>query len=59
NEDRRVVAVALRTELAGIARTLELNTDQLKIDPDDAIIPDIAHSVRVMPQLIPKLVSRI
>jgi hypothetical protein len=55
NEDRRALAAALRTELAGIATTLELNAAQLKKDPADVIVPDVAHSVRVMPQMTSKL----
>jgi hypothetical protein len=55
NEDRRALAAALRTELSGIASTLELNASQLRKEPADVIIPDIALSVRVMPQMLGKL----
>jgi hypothetical protein len=55
NEERRALAVALRTELAGIASTLELNAAQLRKRADDVIVPDIALSVRIMPQMLSKI----
>jgi hypothetical protein len=54
-EDRRTLAAALRAELAGIAQTLENNAAQLKKGSGDFIVPDVAHSVRVLPKMLPKI----
>jgi hypothetical protein len=54
-EERHAVAAALRAELAGICRSLERNAAELKQPKDDFIVPDVAHSVRVMPEMVSKL----
>lgn len=55
-QEARSTAAALRAELAGVCETLEINAAELqKNEPHDFIVPDIAHSVRVLPTLLPKL----
>jgi hypothetical protein len=53
-EDARTVASALRAELSGISETLLQNAESLDQPAGDFVAPDIAHSVRVMPHLLPK-----
>jgi hypothetical protein len=48
------MAVALRTELASIAWILEENAKDLAESKSDFTVPDVDHSVRVMPQMISK-----
>src|SRR5262249_20028729 len=58
-EERRAVATALRAELAGCRRALLKNTQDLSTSGRAAhavlVTPDLAHSVRIMPHMIPKL----
>jgi hypothetical protein len=54
-EDTRSVISALKAELSGISETLQRNADGLDNPQGDFVAPDIAHSVRVMPYLLPKL----
>src|SRR5690348_13673256 len=53
--ERRALAIALRVELAGIARTLEENAKDVREAKSDFLVPDVRHSVRVLPELISKL----
>jgi hypothetical protein len=54
-EERRGLAIALRTELGVIARVLEENARNLKDPGGDFTVPDISQSLAIMPQVIPKL----
>jgi hypothetical protein len=49
------VISALKAELSGISETLQRNADSLDNPEGGFVAPDIAHSVRVMPYLLPKL----
>jgi hypothetical protein len=53
-EDARAAVSALAAELAGIKQTLIRNADSLDKPDGDFVVPDIAHSVRIMPTLLPK-----
>jgi hypothetical protein len=53
-EDARAVISALKAELSGISESLIRNADNLDKANSDFVVPDIAHSVRVMPVLLPK-----
>jgi len=55
NADRRAMAVALISELAGLAQTLGDNAEKLKTTTNDFIVPDLDHSVFVLPKFIDKL----
>jgi hypothetical protein len=55
NEDRRALAAALKAELDGIATSLEMNTEELKKKISDFAVPNIAHSIRVLPALLSKI----
>ena len=52
-EDARVIW-ALKAELSGISETLTQNAEHLDKHVSDFVVPDLAHSVRVMPVLLPK-----
>jgi hypothetical protein len=58
-EDRRALVTALKAELAGLRRILLSNADDLQkksFESDDWILtPDVAHFVRIMPEMIDKL----
>jgi hypothetical protein len=54
-EDARAVISALKAELSGISESLIRNADSLAKPDSDFVVPDIAHSVRVMPVLLPKI----
>jgi hypothetical protein len=54
-EEQRAVATALRAELAGCRSALLTNMQELKKGGPLAVTPDLAHSVRIMPHMIPKL----
>jgi hypothetical protein len=54
-EEARAVRSALKGELSGIEESLLKNAEGLDKAEDDFVVPDIAHSVRVMPAIIPKL----
>jgi hypothetical protein len=54
-EDARSVISALKAELSGICESLQSNADSLDNPRGDFVAPDIAHSVRIMPYLLPKL----
>jgi hypothetical protein len=54
-DDARSVISALKAELSGISETLQRNADSLDNPEGGFVAPDIAHSVRVMPYLLPKL----
>jgi hypothetical protein len=54
--DARSVAAALRAELSGLNRTLLHDAERLATPPEwGTYTPDLAHSVRVMPHMLPKL----
>jgi hypothetical protein len=53
--DARAVTSALKAELSGIRESLMRNADSLDKPDGDFVAPDIVHSVRVMPVLLPKL----
>jgi hypothetical protein len=58
-EDRRALAAALRAELGGIYRTLLENATHLTDKKPEAgtgfMVPDLVHSVQVMPHMLPKI----
>jgi len=55
-EERRSAAVALRAELAGCRHSLLKNSEEAgKGGFSSFTMPDFAHSLRIMPQMIPKL----
>jgi hypothetical protein len=59
-EDQHAVATALRTELEGLRRTLNDNTETVKqegyLKPGEQInVPDLAQSIRIMPEMVSKL----
>jgi hypothetical protein len=54
-EEARTVASAIKAELFRISVALLRNADSLENPKDDFVVPDIAHSVRVMPTLVSKL----
>jgi hypothetical protein len=59
-EEQRGVATALRTELTGCREVLLRNAGLLKkedyLAPEEHfIMPDLAHAIRIMPHMIPKL----
>jgi hypothetical protein len=54
-EERRSVATALRADLAGFKNDLVENSEKLS-HPQDApgfYLPDLAHSLRIWPHMIP------
>lgn len=53
-EDARSVISALKAELSGISETLTQNAEHLDKHTSDFVVPDLAHSVRVMPVLLPR-----
>jgi hypothetical protein len=53
-DDARAVASALKAELSGINDTLLRNAKSLDNPEGNFVAADIAHSVRVMPVLLPK-----
>jgi hypothetical protein len=52
-DEARSVRSALKAELLGIQESLTRNAET--VATADFVVPDIAHSVRVMPALLPKL----
>jgi hypothetical protein len=55
DEERKGVVRGLRAELARIRVSLMRNIEDLAQPKNDFNIPDIAHSVRVMPGLLPRI----
>jgi hypothetical protein len=55
NDDARAVLASIKAELSRIKATLLSNVDTLDEQRGDILVPDIAHSVRIMPHLLPKL----
>lgn len=53
--ERETLIVALRAELMGLSSTLKSNAEMLSDPKGDFLMPDLSHSIRVMPTLIPKL----
>lgn len=53
--DARAIAAALKAELEGIDKTLLENADDLEKGTNEFMVPDLAHQLRVMPHLLPKL----
>ncbi len=53
--EREMVVSALRAELMGLSSTLKNNAEMLSEPTSGFLTPDISHSIRVMPTLIPKL----
>jgi hypothetical protein len=54
--ETRGVAAAIRAELASVETTLRENAEGLRRNaPQDFVIPDIAHSVRMFPSLVDKI----
>jgi hypothetical protein len=59
-EDQRAVTAALRAELEGLRRTLSDAAETLSqegyLQPDEQVqVPDLAQSIRIMPQVVSKL----
>jgi hypothetical protein len=54
-EDTRALAAALRADLGGVKRTLLENSKSLKTPRGDYYVPDLSHSLRVLPHVLPKL----
>jgi hypothetical protein len=59
-EDQRAVATALRAELVTLSLSINSNSETLKkegyLKPDEGFVaPDYSHSVRIMPEMVPKL----
>jgi hypothetical protein len=55
-EERRSAAIALRAELAGYRHILLRNSEEARKGGFSSFtVPDFAHSIRIMPQMIPKL----
>lgn len=59
-EDQRAVATALRAELVTLSLSINSNCETLKkegyLKPDEGFVtPDYSHSVRIMPEMVPKL----
>ncbi len=46
---------SIKAELSRIRESLLLNAHNLDEPDGDFLVPDIAHSVRIMPHLLPKL----
>jgi hypothetical protein len=57
--DMRAVASALRAELEGIRQTLNTNAKKLTDTPPKPdggfLVPDLSHSIKVMPHVLPKI----
>jgi hypothetical protein len=57
--DRKAIVSALRAELGSIQMTLIGNADRVKSHPptpgDGFVVPDISHSVKVFPHVLPKI----
>jgi hypothetical protein len=53
-EDTRSVAAALRAELDGIHSALVHNAERLESEKSGYVGPDIAHLIRIMPEIMPK-----
>jgi hypothetical protein len=53
--EARTLAVALKAELAGLKQSLIENADGLEKSSDGFLVPDIATSVRIMPEMLSKL----
>lgn len=53
--EREMVISALRAELMGLSSTLRNNAEMLSEPKGGFLTPDLSHSIRVMPTLIPKL----
>jgi hypothetical protein len=62
-EDQRSIAAAMRAELSGIDRRLSANSDRLRSTVlkqegnglESIFVPDISHSVRVLPEMTSKI----
>src|SRR6266853_4586253 len=54
-EDGRAILAALKAELSRIHESLLLNAENLDKPNGDFVVPDIAHLVRIMPHILPKL----
>jgi|SRR6516164_4375554 hypothetical protein len=55
-EEQRGVATALRAELAGCRQALLTNAEKLKDPrPRNFMMPDLAHSIRIWPEMVSKL----
>src|SRR5262245_3627916 len=55
SEEARGVRRALIAELEGVNESLKRNAEGLEHSTGDFVLPDVAHSVRVMPYLLPKV----
>jgi hypothetical protein len=54
--ETRSFAAAIRAELASVETTLRENAEGLRRNPpEDIVVPDIAHSVRMFPGLADKI----
>jgi hypothetical protein len=53
--EARTLAIALKAELAGLKQSLTENADGLEKKDDDFLVPDMATSVRIMPEMLSKL----
>jgi hypothetical protein len=56
DDDRRTLISTLKAELSGIRDTLTRNADGLDNPHGGFVVPDLAHSVRLMPHLLPKMI---
>lgn len=55
-DEAKSLRSAIRAELVAIKATLQRNADGLDTPANDFFVPDLAHSVRVMPAILPKLI---
>jgi hypothetical protein len=55
NEERGGIVSAIRAELSRLRVSLMRNAEELDHPKEDFIIPDIAHSARVMPHVLPRI----
>jgi hypothetical protein len=59
NSERRALAAALTAELTSVKETLLGNATMLKDNPPPPdggfVVPDIAHSAQIFPQVLPKI----
>ena len=56
-EEKHSVAATLHAELAGLNQTLLKNREVLEkvTRSDDFLVPDLGHSVRIFPHMLPKI----
>jgi hypothetical protein len=53
--DTRATAASLRAELSSMEETVTVNAGDLDNTKEDFYLPDLSHSVRILPSVLPKM----